>query len=86
MANHKQAMKRYRQSLVRRDRNRARRSSMKTAVKKALDAITEAAENRTEVVRAAISEVARAGQKGLIHWKTAARKVGKLSKKLSAVN
>ena len=40
MANHKSALKRNRQSLVRRERNRMNRSKVKTAIKKVDTAIT----------------------------------------------
>ena len=85
MANHKSALKRNRQSLVRRDRNRANRTKVKTAVKKIDTAIEVEAsvEKAQEALLAAIPIIERAAVKGAFHKKTASRKVSRLTKRVN---
>ena len=80
MANHKQALKRHRQSLVRRDRNQHFTSMMRTYLKKARLAIAEKSADADELVRKAISVVDSVAQKGAIPKNAAARTVGRLMK------
>ncbi len=84
MANHKSALKRHRQSIEIRDRNRARRSRMKTAVKSALQAVETKDANAAKSLSAAISIVAKAASKGLLHKNTASRKISRLTKRANA--
>lgn len=86
MPNIESAKKRARQSEVRRARNVARNSGLKTAVKKVLNALetnndVKAAE---QLLREAQAKFARAKSKGVIHPNTAARKIGRLAKKVAA--
>ncbi len=87
MANHKSAIKRHKQSLVRAARNRAARSRVKNSIKAVRRAIQE---NNTEVAGqalvAATSVLDKAASKGSIHWKQAARKISRLSKAVNAIN
>ena len=84
MANHKSALKRNRQSLVRRERNRMNRSKVKTAVKKVDAAITEdSVEKAREALIAAVPVIERAAVKGAFHKKTASRKVSRLTKRVN---
>ena len=84
MANHKSALKRNRQSLVRRDRNRANRTKVKTAVKKIDAAIeVESVEQAREALVAAVPIIERAAVKGAFHKKTASRKVSRLTKRVN---
>ena len=85
MANHKSALKRNRQSLVRRDRNRANRTKVKTAVKK-IDAaieVEESVEKAQEALVAAVPVIERAAVKGAFHKKTASRKISRLTKRVN---
>lgn len=70
------AKKRMRQAKARTLRNRAQRSAIKTAVKKARSAPTK------DTVTAAIKVLDRGARKGLIHRNTAARKKSRLLKRL----
>ncbi|WP_457571250.1 30S ribosomal protein S20 [Desulfovulcanus sp.] len=86
MANHKSALKRHRQSLKRRARNR----SVKTRVKNVIKAVRLAAEQKdaqkaVEALRTATSVLDRAAQKKVIHWRTAARKISRLSKLVDSI-
>jgi small subunit ribosomal protein S20 len=85
MANHKSAIKRHRQSLKRRDVNRARRGEVRTAFKKAVSAIAGGKTPEAVVaVRDAEALIASAATKGIVHPKTMARKVSRLAKRANA--
>ncbi len=80
MANHKSALKRHRQSLKARERNRM----MKTRVKNAMKAVhTAIASQDAEAVTAALKNATcildKAASKKVVHWRTAARKISRLS-------
>ena len=75
MPNIKSAKKRVKVINTKTMRNKAVKSDLKTALKKADAAVAENAENKEEVVRAAIKKVDMACTK-------AARKVSQLAKKL----
>jgi small subunit ribosomal protein S20 len=77
----KSAAKRHKQSLKKRIRNRHIRSTVKTAVKEVRAVVAEgAAAHAVETLSKAVSIIARAGSKGVLHKKTVARKVARLSK------
>ncbi|MBW2466284.1 MAG: 30S ribosomal protein S20 [Deltaproteobacteria bacterium] len=85
MANHKSALKRHRQSLVRRDRNRMNKSKVKTAMKK-VDAAIEvdgSVEKAREALVTAVPVIERAAVKGAFHKKTASRKISRLTRKVN---
>ena len=84
MANHKSAAKRAKQNEVKRLRNRATKSSMKTAIKKAVEAKKEGADNVTELFKHAQSLISKAGKKGVVHKNTASRRVARLAKFVNA--
>ena len=63
-------------------RNKAIKSDLKTALKKADAAVANDADNKEEAVRVAIKKVNMARSKGIIHKNKAARKVSQLAKKL----
>lgn len=78
MANHPSALKRYRQSLRRQARNRARKSELKTLVKN-----TRASEGKDTVLaafEAAVRAIDKAKSKGTLHAKTASRKISRLAR------
>ena len=85
MANHKSALKRNRQSLIRRERNRANRTKVKTAVKKIDTAIEVegSIEQAQEALLTAVPIIERASVKGAFHKKTASRKVSRLTKRVN---
>lgn len=68
MANTKTALKRWRQSLKRRDRNRARRSAARTAVRRLREAVAAGDETKVaEALSRAYSALDVAAKKGAIH-------------------
>jgi small subunit ribosomal protein S20 len=79
MANHKSAKKRHLQSEKRRLRNRSVRSSLHTQIKKARVELTNktAAPNAGEILLAQ-SALAIAARKGVLHKKTAARRISRM--------
>lgn len=85
MANTASAKKSVRQSAKRRETNLIRRTALKTAMKKVLAALEEgtAPERVDELLRDVAAKLGRAKSKGLIHHNTAARKLGRLAKKVS---
>jgi len=86
MANHKSAQKRIRQTEKRNELNRARRSKIRTITRSALEAIAKGDANEAKTsVRKAESALARGVSKGVVHWKTAARKTSRLAKKAKKV-
>ena len=85
MANHKSALKRNKQSLVRRDRNRINRTKVKTVIKRIEAAIEveDSVEKAREALLAAVPIIERASVKGAFHKRTASRKVSRLTKKVN---
>lgn len=85
MANHKSAIKRYKQSVKRAARNRANRTRVKNAIKAVRLAIAEKDFAQADTaLHAATSILDKTASKGSIHWKTAARKVSRLHKAVAA--
>lgn len=83
MANHKSAIKRARQNLVRRDRNRALKSEVRATLKRARTALDGGADDAAERVRQAESQLRRAASRGVIPAKRASRLVSRLSRRSS---
>jgi small subunit ribosomal protein S20 len=79
VANHKQAIKRHRQSQKRRARNRAVVSTLRGLVKKARSAIAAGAPGDKSVAEAT-QAFDRAVSKGVLHKRTASRRVSRLAK------
>lgn len=81
MAKSNSAAKRHKQSLKRKTRNRHIRSTVKSVVKDVREAIAGSeSDNVGKALSNAMSVIARAGSKGVLHRKTVARKVARLSK------
>ena len=84
MANIKSQMKRNRQNEKRRLRNRVYRGSARVAIKSARIAFDAAnVEEAREATMLAVSRLDKAAQKGVIHKKNAARRKGRLMKRLA---
>ncbi len=84
MANIKSAKKRIEVAETRAARNKAIKSKVKTMVKKVEAAV--AANDKVaaqEALKVAVSEINKAGSKGVYHKNTCARKVARLSKAVS---
>ena len=87
MATHKSAIKRAKQSELRRQRNRARKTRVKGAVKKVRVALeSKSVEEAHAALREAIPIIDKAASKGALHHRTAARRVARLSKKVHTLS
>ncbi len=82
MANTRSAMKRIKQNEKHRLRNRAARSTIRSALKTARTAAAEKSPQSKEVVLEAIRVLDRAVSRGIIHRNTAARKKSALARSL----
>lgn len=86
MANHKSALKRHRQSLKARARNRAMKTRMKNLVK----AVRQAVEQKDkEAAQAALKDATsildKASTKKVIHWRNAARRISRLHQAVNGI-
>jgi small subunit ribosomal protein S20 len=83
VANTRSAKKRIKQNDRRRLRNRAVRSTIRSAVKTARGAVTEKTPQAKETVLEAIRILDRAVSRGIIHRNTAARKKSSLARSMA---
>ncbi|MCY1128719.1 30S ribosomal protein S20 [Frigidibacter sp. RF13] len=86
MANTPQSKKRARQSERRQDVNKARRSRIRTFLRKVEEAITSGnSEAATTALKNAQPELARGITKGVLHKNTVARKMSRLASRVKAL-
>ena len=86
MANSPQAKKRARQNEKRFDVNKARRSRIRTFLRKVEEAIASGdKEAATAALRAAQPELMRGVTKGILHKNTVSRKISRLSARVKAI-
>lgn len=87
MANHKSALKRARQNEIRRKRNKAVKTRVKSIVKDVRLTVSEnSKEAALKKLEMAKTNIDRAAQKGVIHKKTASRKISRLSKLVNTIS
>lgn len=88
MANIKSAQKRIRQTAKKTAINLARRSAVKTALRKVKVALQEnASETQVhELLRDAQVQLARAKGKGIMHANTASRKLSRLAQRVAQID
>ncbi|MEM9725016.1 MAG: 30S ribosomal protein S20 [Pseudomonadota bacterium] len=86
MANSPQAKKRIRQSEKRTAVNTARRSRIRTFIRKVEEAIASGdSEQAKTALREAQPEIVRGVSKGVLHRNTASRKVSRLAKRVNTM-
>jgi small subunit ribosomal protein S20 len=86
MANSPQSKKRARQNERRSDINKARRSRIRTFVRKVEEALASGnQESAVAALRAAQPELARGVTKGVLHKNTVARKISRLAARVNAL-
>jgi len=86
LATHKSALKRHRQNQKRRLRNKIIRSQLKTSVKSFVTAVESKDKPAVqEAAKAAISTISKTASKGVIHKKTASRKISRLARKVNTL-
>jgi small subunit ribosomal protein S20 len=87
LANHKSAIKRARQNEMRRLRNKSVKTRVKSIVKDVRLSVDESSkEDALKKLDMAKSNIDRAAQKGVIHKKTASRKISRLSKLVNTIS
>lgn len=87
MANHKSALKRARQNEGRRLRNRGYKTRVKNAVKNVRAAVAEnTPEKAQEDLKAAVSIIQKTASRGVLHRKTASRKISRLSRQVNRIS
>lgn len=86
MATHKSAEKRIRQTEKRTTRNVARRSRIRTFIRKVEEAIQSGDKDAAnEAFKVAMPEIAKGAGKGLMPKATASRKISRLARRVKAV-
>jgi small subunit ribosomal protein S20 len=86
MANTKSAKKATRVAEKRTEVNKARRSRVRTYVRKVEEAIASGDKSAAEVaLKSAQPELMRGAQKGIMHSNTASRKISRLSARIRAI-
>ena len=86
MANHPSALKRQRQDKKRRLRNKSYRSTINTSVKKIFSSVDEKDIDGTQqYYKQAIAHLDSAVNKGILHRKTASRRISRLTKRVNAL-
>ncbi|MFA5899028.1 MAG: 30S ribosomal protein S20 [Hyphomicrobium sp.] len=86
MANTKSAKKAARQAIRRTEVNKARTTRARTAVRSVEEAIASGKkDDAAKALREASPILARTAQKGVLHKKTASRKVSRLSARVKAM-
>jgi small subunit ribosomal protein S20 len=87
MANTPQSKKRARQAERREDVNKARRSRIRTFLRKVEEAIASGDKaNAASALKVAQPELARGVTKGVLHKNTVARKMSRLSSRIKALS
>lgn len=79
MPNIKSAKKRVVVNQSKAQRNKSTNTALKTAIKKANAAIETNAENKDELVKAAVKKIDQAAARGILHKNNAARKKSALA-------
>ncbi len=86
MANHKSAIKRARQNVVRNFRNKANRTRVKNVVKNVRASINEHAPEKAQTALAtAVPIIQKAAKQGAMHKKNASRKISRLTRQVNAL-
>jgi small subunit ribosomal protein S20 len=87
MANSPQAKKRARQTIRRTEVNKARRSRIRTYLRKVEEAIASGDHGAAmDALKLAQPEIMRGVNKGVMHKNTASRKVARLNKRVRALS
>jgi len=83
---HRSVEKRNRQSKVRALRNKARKTRVKNVIKAVRQAVVaNQPEQAAAALQVATSTIDQVAARGTLHWKTAARKISRLSRQVNAL-
>ncbi|MDN5919314.1 MAG: 30S ribosomal protein S20 [Pseudonocardia sp.] len=86
MANIKSQIKRVKTNEKRRERNKAAKSSVKTAIRRFREAAATGSENAPELQRKAAKALDKAASKGAIHRNQAANRKSAMAQRLNKVD
>jgi small subunit ribosomal protein S20 len=86
VANIKSQIKRNKQNEVRRLRNKAVRSEVKTRIKVAVRAAETGADDSAAAIRLAVKRIDKAAAKGIIHKNQASNRKARLMRKLAKLS
>jgi small subunit ribosomal protein S20 len=79
-------MKRARQNEKRRMRNQSRKTRVKNVIRNVRQAVSQnKLEDATAALQKAVPVIARVAGKGTLHWRTAARKISRLTRQVNAL-
>jgi small subunit ribosomal protein S20 len=79
-------MKRARQNKKRRVRNQARKTRVKNVVRDVRQAVAQKnLESAEAALKTAVPIIAQVAGKGTLHWRTAARKISRLTKQVNTL-
>jgi len=84
LANHKSALKRVKQSELKHIRNKAVKTRVKNTVKEVRTGSAEAGKDNSSILNTAKSIIDKAVKKGVMHKRTASRKISRLSKLINS--
>jgi len=86
LARHISALKRARQNEKRRVRNQSRKTRVKHVVREVRAAVSRKnLESAVTALEKAVPTIAKVAGKGTLHWRTAARKISRLTKQVNAL-
>jgi small subunit ribosomal protein S20 len=86
LARHLSAMKRARQNKKRRARNQARKTRVKNMVRDVRQAVAQRnLEGAESALQKAVPVIAQVAGKGTLHWRTAARKISRLTRQVNSL-
>jgi small subunit ribosomal protein S20 len=86
LARHLSAMKRARQNKKRRVRNQARKTRVKNLLRDVRQAVAQKnLEGAEAALQKAVPIIAQVAGKGTLHWRTAARKISRLTKQVNTL-
>jgi small subunit ribosomal protein S20 len=86
LANHKSAIKRSKQSDKRRLRNTTIKSEVKTGIKRVVAAVEGKDKDASKAaLTQSVKDIQKASAKGVLHKKTASRKISRLTKKVNGL-
>jgi small subunit ribosomal protein S20 len=82
LANHPSALKRAKQNKVRNLKNTSIKSRIRTKCKQALQTVEASPESAQTALGQVTSQIDKAAAKGVLHSRTASRKISRLSKRI----
>jgi small subunit ribosomal protein S20 len=86
MANHKSALKKAKQDIIRRSRNRSAKSTLRTALKQFRSQLSEKDQAAVTALPGLFSLIDKSAKKGVLHQNAADRLKSRLSSQTNAIS